>query len=309
MTKQQLAIILALLITAATAKDFVNSVLANPYTHIFPVYSGETAPRSDTQPPKITVLSPEHNSTLNTKSISVSFKVEVGESKSAESKMIWNVYYKADWLEDKTIVYEYVSTASTYPDTKSNFSATLNLTEIPEGKHSVTVCATEKGTYYDPPFSEWPMWALEFKVKSYSFQIVGASAISFAIDTTPLTVTVLPIADQILSESGTSDTPLNFTVNGSASEIWYTLDGQNKVEIAGNTTLADLSVGAHNVIVYARDAAGNLGRSETVAFTVAELERFPTVPVVTLSSMSIVAVAAAALLFYNKKRRKEAQQT
>ena len=73
------------LFAAISGAQLVNSAWANPYSHIFPVYSGEVDPRSDTQPPKITVLSPEYNSTFNTNSVSVSFNVEVGESKSAYS--------------------------------------------------------------------------------------------------------------------------------------------------------------------------------------------------------------------------------
>ena len=275
-----LTVSIAVLLAAVSGAQLVNSVWANPYSHIFPVYSGELAPRSDTQPPKITILSPDHNSTVNSNSLSVSFKVEVGESKSAYSSMIWNVYYKADWLENQVYVYEYVSNSSQQPNpTQTEYSTILNLTGIPEGRHSVMVYATERGTYFEPPFSEWPMWSLEFNVKSYGFQIVGASTVSFTFDNTPLTVAVLPIASQILSQSGTSDVPLNFTVNGSAAKISYALDGQDNVTIAGNTTLAGMSVGSHNVVVYVWDAAGNIGASETVSFTMAEPERFPTVPV------------------------------
>ena len=279
----------------------VITVEANPYTHIFPIYSGEVNPRSDTQPPRITILSPEHNSTFNMTSLSISFKAEVGESKSAENKMISNVYYKADWLENKTYVYEYVPTDLLVYEDESDFSATLNLTGIPEGRHSVIVYATERGTYYDPPFSEWPMWALEFSVKSYGFQIIGASTIFFTIDVTPLNVTVLSVTSHILSESGVSDVPLNFIINGLASKISYALDGQTNVTIVGNTTLSDLPYGLHSVIVYVWDAAGNVGTSETVTFTVEK--PFPTTFAVAVSGSS-VGVLAVGLLFYFRKRKR-----
>lgn len=308
MRRTTIAHILALLlaVSAVSGAQLVNSVWANPYSHIFPVYSGEVAPRSDTQPPKISILSPEHNSTVNTDNISVSFKVEVGESKSAESTMVWNVYYKADWLENNTYVYEYVPATSNYPETKTDFSATMNLTEIPEGRHTIIVYATEKGTYYEPPFSEWPMWSLRFNVKSYSFQIIGASIVSFTVDVTPLTVTVSPIANQILSKSGTSDVPLNFTVNGSAPKISYALDGQDNVTITGNMTLAGMSVGLHNVIVYVWDATGNIGASENLSFTVAEPEFFSVVPVAAVFT-AVVAVVTAVFLVYHKKHKRSLQ--
>jgi len=273
---------------------------ANPYSHIFPIYSGEVAPRSDTQPPRITILSPERNSTFETNSLSISFKAEVGESKSAENKMILDVYYKADWLGNNTYVYEYVPTGLLVYEKETDFSATLNLTGIPEGRHSVIVYATERGTYYEPPFSEWPMWALEFSAKSYSFQIVGASTIFFTIDVTPLNVTVLPIASHILSESGVSDVPLNFIVNGLASKISYALDGQNNVTIAGNTTLTSLPYGEHNVTVYAADNAGNVGASETIYFSIEE--PFYTVPVATASLTSAIIVSAGLLVYFKKRK-------
>ena len=301
------ALLLALLTTAAAGTALINSAFGNPYSHIFPIPSGEVAPRPDTQPPKIEILSPERNSTFNTNSVSVSFRVEVGESKSAESSMIWNIYYEADWLENKSYVYEYVPDSSQQSNpTRAEYSTILNLTGIPEGRHSITILATERGTYYDPPFSEWPMWALEFEVKSYGFQIVGASTVSFIVDVTPLNVTVLPILGKILSESGAANVPLNFTVNGSASKISYALDGHDNITIAGNTTLIDTPVGLHNVIVYVWDAAGNVGYSEILTFTVAEPEIFPAVQVATVSAISIAAVAAGLLLV--RKRLKEALQ-
>jgi hypothetical protein len=80
------------------------------------------------------------------------------------------------------------------------------------------------------------------------------------------------------------DVPLNFTVSESASKLSYVLDGQDDVPIEGNTTLTGLSAGVHNVTVYAWDAAGNVGASETITFTV---ETFPSAPVVA----SVVSVA------------------
>jgi hypothetical protein len=298
-----LTVSIVIFVAALSGALLINSARANPYSHIFPIPSGEVDPRSDTQPPKITILSPEHNSTFNTTSLPISFKVEVGESKSAYSSMVWNVYYETDWLENQSYVYEYVPNSSQQPNpTQTEYSTILNLTGIPEGRHSIIIFATERGTYYEPPFSEWPMWALEFEVKSYGFQIVGASTIAFIVDVTPLTVTVFPVTSRILSESGAADVALNFTVNGSASRISYALDGQDNVTIAGNATLPSVSIGEHNVRVYAWDAAGNVGVSEIVVFTVAEPESFPTVLVVLVSAASIVAVATGGLLVYHKRR-------
>lgn len=104
-----------------------------------------------------------------------------------------------------------------------------------------------------------------------------------------------------------NNVPLNLSVDMSSSNLSYSLDGQANVTIAGNTTLSDVSAGLHNVTVYAWDAAGNVGASETVTFTVAEL--FPVVPVAIGVALVAVVIAATGSLLYNRKRRKEAQQT
>jgi hypothetical protein len=63
-----------------------------------------------------------------------------------------------------------------------------------------------------------------------------------------------------------------------------------------------LSSGLHNITVYANDTFGNIGTSETVSFTIAEPESFPTGPVVAASAAS-VAVACVGILLYLRKRK------
>jgi len=98
-----------------------------------------------------------------------------------------------------------------------------------------------------------------------------------------------------------SEVSLNFTVDEPVSQVKYSLDGQNNLTVAGNTTLAELSAGVHNVTVYARDAVGNIGASKTIPFTVAnEPEPFPTTLVI--ASAVTVATVGIGLLGYFKKR-------
>lgn len=101
--------------------------------------------------------------------------------------------------------------------------------------------------------------------------------------------------------------PLTFTLDESTSKIEYSLDGQNNVTIAGNTTLTDLSIGKHNCTVYAADVEGEIGASETITFTVSKLEQpesepFPTMLVVIVSAV-LVSIIAVGLLVYFKKRK------
>jgi len=302
----------ALLIIAAAGTILVDLALANPYSHIMFVNGGAVYPRSDTKPPKILILSPENNSTFTANGAFISFNVEVGESKSADqtSLMIESVYYKADWLENYTYVYKYIPDPSVYTmQTKSEFSTTLNITDIPEGRHSMIVYAVEKGTYYEPSISEVPMWSLNTTVTYYSFKVTGASPVIFTIDATPPSVSVLPIKNETYAKSEVTGVPLNFILNEAPTKISYVLDGHDNVTIAGNTTLTGLLVGVHNVTVFAWDAAGNVGTSETVSFTLDEPESFPTVPVAVVSVASIAVVTAGLLVLTRVKRQRETART
>lgn len=92
---------------------------------------------------------------------------------------------------------------------------------------------------------------------------------------------------------------MNFTVDEPVSQVAYSLDGQTNMTVVGNTALANLTYGKHNVTVYAWDAAGNIGASKTIDFTVAE--PFPST-LVFVTSVGI-AVAVIGLVVYFKKRK------
>jgi N-acetylneuraminic acid mutarotase len=99
-----------------------------------------------------------------------------------------------------------------------------------------------------------------------------------------------------------TDVTLNFTADEPVFSVHYELDGGAPVEISGNTTLAGLAVGVHNVTVFGFDDSGNMGTSETICFAIEEPEPFPVAPVAAASVATIVVVSVA-LLFYFKKRK------
>ena len=96
---------------------------------------------------------------------------------------------------------------------------------------------------------------------------------------------------------------LIFVVNKSTSWIGYSLDRRGNVTITANITLAGLSEGSHSLIVYAKDAAGNTGASETIYFSIKtqQSEPFPTWIV---AATAIIAIGVAAVLVYFKKIKK-----
>ncbi len=96
----------------------------------------------------------------------------------------------------------------------------------------------------------------------------------------------------------TSEIPLTFVVNDKASLLSYTLDDQQVVAITGNTTLAGLTIGAHNLTVYARDSAGLFETSETIPFTVGD--HFTNEIVFTAIIIAVVAIFS--FLLYVKRR-------
>ncbi len=98
-----------------------------------------------------------------------------------------------------------------------------------------------------------------------------------------------------------SNVSLIFTVNKSANWTGYSLNGENNITIAGNTTLNGLPNGANNLTVYVTDQFGNTGTSETVYFNVNAPEPFPTVPVA--AGVTSVAVVGIGVLIYFKKRK------
>jgi hypothetical protein len=133
-----------------------------------------------------------------------------------------------------------------------------------------------------------------------SFSTVDSCTVAFSIDTIPPVVSVLESDNTTFAES---EVPFNFTVNESFSKISYVLDGQENVTLAGNATLAGLSCGVHNVTVFAWDAAGNAGASETVFITITEPpESFPTTLVI--APVASVAVVGVGLTVYFRKRKR-----
>jgi len=138
-----------------------------------------------------------------------------------------------------------------------------------------------------------------YHVNTYS------NKINFTIDTTP------PIIESFSVENRTYKTteiPLNFQVNEPTSSIIYCLDNKSNVTIAGNTTLSGLSVGAHNLTVYAWDAVGNIGESQNIDFIAVQEEEpkpepFLIVPVAAVSGAVVILVAFGLLVYFKRCRR------
>jgi len=99
-----------------------------------------------------------------------------------------------------------------------------------------------------------------------TFGNMGSSqTIYFSVDTVSPTVMVSSPQNTTYASASV---PLTFAVSEPAPWMGYSLDGQANVTITGNTTLAGLSNGSHSIVVYAVDAAGNMGSSAIISFVV-----------------------------------------
>ncbi|MCW4044159.1 MAG: hypothetical protein NWE94_01410, partial [Candidatus Bathyarchaeota archaeon] len=126
----------------------------------------------------------------------------------------------------------------------------------------------------------------------------------FGFGAVPPVVAVLSPETKNYASGGVS---LVFTVNKPVSWMGYSLDGQDNVTVAGNTTLAGLTAGLHNVTVYAKDEFENTGASETILFTATtekEPETQPSPATVAAATAAFAAVAGIGLLIYFRKHKR-----
>ena len=162
-----------------------------------------------------------------------------------------------------------------YPEKLSfqgSFTGTLILPELPKGSHSITIFAehniynfTENGIYYDK------ITQLENNTVYFTIS-----------DIIPVNEIMPPVISDLSVANGTynlAEFPLNFKVDKSVTWVGYCLDRKETVTIASwynidaserrfNTILKGLSDGSHNITVYATDAFGNTGVSDTVSFAI-----------------------------------------
>jgi hypothetical protein len=169
---------------------------------------------------------------------------------------------------------------------ESAFNYSINLPNLEIGVHSLKVYVDATGWLIEMH----SLWQNEVPITASS------DTIYFTVENYVPKVVIMAIGN-----STASDVPLNVSIDVSPSKITYSLDCQENVTIAGNTTLTGLSNGFHNVTVYAWNVAGNVGASETVTFAIAKTEAFPTA--LFAASIASVALVGAGLLVYFKKRK------
>lgn len=99
-TALTLTVILAFLISAMAGTQLINWAKANPW-----IGTDWVSPSVATKPPALTITSPEKNSVYNSNNVTLSFNARLGDSTSASYMRLMQVYYKTDWEQNETYVY------------------------------------------------------------------------------------------------------------------------------------------------------------------------------------------------------------
>jgi hypothetical protein len=169
----------------------------------------------------------------------------------------------------------------------------VKLPELSEGSHKLSIHLYVGG--------------YQGKTLTYS------GTVYFAIDKTPLNIAGISLENKTYT---TLNVPLNFTVSEDSCQLTYSLDGKENVTIAGNTTLTGLSIGTHNLIVYAWDDFGDVGASKEVNFDISDQastslqssEAF-SIGLYVVAFVAIVAVIAGGILAYFMRAKHAAKRS
>ncbi len=149
----------------------------------------------------------------------------------------------------------------------------VDLTGLKDGEHTVEVTATvtvKSLTVYYGGITAQVGWG--------TASWTSSGQLNFTIDANAPNVSIVSQQNRTFE---TADIPLNFTVSEPVSEISYNIDENNNVTFTDNFVLAHiygkdnyffvlkgLADGSHSLTIYAKDAAGYTGKSDTYFFTV-----------------------------------------
>jgi hypothetical protein len=117
-------------------------------------------------------------------------------------------------------------------------------------------------------------------------------------DTVPPRIAIVSPENKVYNASSV---PLVFSIYERVSWMGYSLNGQDNVTVAGNTTLSGLPNGSYNITVYVTDRSGNTGVSEIIYFSVEVPEPFPTTLVIA-SVITVTVVSAGLIIYFNKRK-------
>ena len=142
------------------------------------------------------------------------------------------------------------------------------------------------------------VYAQVYYFDSWLFE--GNSSIEFSVDASSPAITQLSIANKTYSDQ---NVPLSFSLSENASWIAYNLDNQGNITLEGNTTLAGLSFGSHEIVVYANDTLGNMGKTDSVYF---EVKKADFTLQIAIGIIAVIAVGGVLFVYFKGYKRKVA---
>jgi len=272
-----------LFLLSLTTMQLVNLGQANPYIRDWKK-AGEIPPPEGTLPPIISIISPQNNTAYASNNVSLTLNVTMPESNSV-SLHISELYYVPSWKQG-------INNQLVKIDAPQG---SIILKDVPEGPRWLEVYAVASAIAYESGHEIEGIYRTTYYV---IYKITSSSIVKFTVDNTAPRILSVSVENKTYF---TPDLPLNVLVNEPASQVIYSLDGQRNVTAAENTTLNDLPFGEHNVTVYAKDEAGNIGAPKIIDFSVEPPEFFPTT--IFIAQFVSVAFVGMGLLVYFKKRK------
>ena len=264
--------------------------------------------------PIIEITSPTNSTTYNKNTISITINIVLGES--TNTSLIAYIPYQTSWNTKNTTLFYFdggfgrelmmqLAYPRTLEDPINTLQQTINLTDIPEGNHNLTIYT-----------KIWHYSAME-KIKDvfeYCYYYADltqewfSDTIFFSTDTIIPKVTFYSLENKTYTSSIVT---LNCTVSEKVSQLSYSLDDQKPLpspvlevnndegfSVVGEPVLGNLTDGEHSVVFYATDEAGNVGASKTIYFTVDTPKPFPTNLV--LASVAVIVIVGLGIFTYSK---------
>jgi hypothetical protein len=191
-------------------------------------------------------------------------------------------------------------------------SYSLNLGKLSGGEHTLRIIAEGIGYYGTATHDLYPGSNPSFKEVMHTKSLNSTMHVSFNVEGSSNVTSVSPSVHVLSPENRayeTAQVSLNFTVDGVASQVWYTLDSGGSIPLLENITLIDLSVGFHLLTVYAIDTAGNWVTPQAVNFEIA-LNSGPAPQRLSMEWTIVVSGAlitgfAVCVLYHHKTRSKQ----
>jgi len=308
-------------ILVVTILFLVNSVLAEIQVELVDANPIPYPNTPSTELPTLVVRSPKNYSDYYAEgTFKLDFLIIQPES--------WNLYYKGFaingqyllkvYLDGTRLLVERFPRSSTVTDYTATFS---NLTDTEHVVHIVVVAMASYMRYYtrngetistngsnDTYITQTMHFQLESNSKTVSFQEYPQviSRDPYPNPPTPIPIIISPQNTNYTTANITQFTlPLDFTINATASWVGYSLDNQSRITINGNITLSELSVGSHNITLFASGTFGNVCISNTTNFTIAEQVVAPNSgfqPILLALPIVVVVSVVGVILFKRRKK-------